>query len=150
MKTFSKGNLLLIDDEELILKKTKIILEDYADNIFTAISGKDGIEIVKNETIHCIICDINMPEMNGIDVIKKIREGNIDVPFVFYTGHGSHKLMREAIKYGAFDFLDKPGLDGLEEVVQRGLKQGIQESNTDDNPESSFESEYKKLINSQK
>lgn len=138
-----KGNLLIIDDEELILKKSKILLEDLADEIHTANNGFLALETLEKNVIHCIVCDINMPGMSGIDVIKEVRKRNIEIPFIFYTGHGSDSLMREAIKYGAFDFLDKPSLDGLEEVVERGLKTSMKADLMDD---SNFMSEYQKLI----
>lgn len=140
----SKGNLLIVDDEEMILKKSKILLEDLADEIFTAINGFEALKILENEVIDCIVCDINMPGMSGIDVIKEVRNRKIEVPFIFYTGHGSDSLMREAIKYGAFDFLDKPSLDGLEEVVERGLNSSIKIEESED---SNFMSEYQKLMN---
>lgn len=141
-----KGNLLLIDDEEMILESSKMLLQDIADNIFTAISGKKGLEIIEKENIHCVVCDINMPEMNGVEVIQRVREMNNNVPFIFYTGHGSEQLMREVIKFGAFDFLDKPALDGLEETISRGLREGIGESKPDD--PMAFISEYQKILRS--
>ena len=82
MSEIKYGNLLIVDDEQLILDKTQIILEDYADSVFTAESGKKAIEILKEETIHCIVCDINMPEMNGIEVIKAVREMGFEIPFI--------------------------------------------------------------------
>lgn len=139
-----KGNLLIIDDEDLILKKSKILLEDLADEIYTANNGFLALETLQQNAIHCIVCDINMPGMSGIDVIKEVRKRNIEIPFIFYTGHGSDSLMKEAIKYGAFDFLDKPSLDGLEEVVERGLKTSMKTEFQDD---ANFMSEYQKLIN---
>ncbi|MBH48299.1 MAG: transcriptional regulator [Halobacteriovorax sp.] len=139
-----KGNLLLIDDEEMILESSKDLLEDIADKIFTANRGAKGIEVFKSETIHCILCDINMPEMNGIEVIKQIRELNANVPFIFYTAHGSDELMREAVKFGAFDFLDKPALEGLEEIVERGLKAGV---GSKEEAPANFISEFQKLSN---
>ncbi|WP_127716258.1 response regulator [Halobacteriovorax sp. HLS] len=141
------GNLLLVDDEELILKKSKILLEDFADEIYTALNGTLALELLSSNEIHCIVCDINMPGLNGIDVIKEVRKRNIEIPFIFYTGHGSTELMKEAIKYGAFDFLDKPSLDGLEEVVQRGLAESLQVESVQNED---FVSEYKKMISSQK
>ena len=98
-----KGNLILIDDEVMLLEKTAMLLEDIADKVFTADSGAKGLEIIKNNKIHCILCDINMPNMNGVEVLKKIRELKQETPFIFYTGHGSRELMKEAIKYGALD-----------------------------------------------
>jgi DNA-binding NtrC family response regulator len=142
-----KGNLILIDDEVMLLEKTAMLLEDIADKVFTADSGAKGLEIIKNNKIHCILCDINMPNMNGVEVLKKIRELKQETPFIFYTGHGSRELMKEAIKYGALDFLDKPCLDGLEEIVERGLQLGTQSESNSETSQEEFISEYSKLLN---
>jgi YesN/AraC family two-component response regulator len=142
-----KGNLLLIDDEELILKGLKFYLEDYVDEIFLAENGAEGLKIAKEKEVHCIICDINMPVMNGVEVIKGLRATDNDVPFIFYTGHGNHELMMEAIKYGAFDFLNKPSMDGLEDVVVRGLAEGLhRNSGVPERDPESFVSEYQELL----
>lgn len=121
----TNGNLLIVDDEPLIVKNLKFTLEDYASEIFTAANGLEAIEVLKKETVHCIICDINMPKMNGVDLIKALRAAGNQVPMIFYTGHGNRELMMEVIKYGAFDFLDKPNMEGLEDVISRGLKAGF-------------------------
>ena len=103
-----KGNLLLVDDEKELLERLEMILEDFADEIFTAENGQEGYEVLLKEKIHCVVCDINMPVLNGVELLKKIRAENINTPFIFYTGHGSSELMLEVVKYGAFDFLNKP------------------------------------------
>lgn len=139
-----KGNLLLIDDESLLVDCLKTILSDLADETFTAADGKQGYDVIKSRDIHCIVCDINMPVMNGVDLIRKLREENNDVPFIFYTGHGNRDLMLEAAKYGAFDFLDKPLLTGLDECVKRALAVGTN-SNVP-RTEDEFMSEYSKLL----
>lgn len=141
-----KGNLLIVDDEEMILNRLKFNLEEYADSIFTAINGVEALKIVEENEIHCVVCDINMPRMNGVDVIKSIRKGKNDVPFIFYTGHGNHDLMMEAVKYGAFDFLNKPNLEGLEDVVIRGLKEGYNRANGRVTESEAYVSEYRKLL----
>lgn len=141
-----QGNLLIVDDETLLLKRLKFNLEDYAEKVFTAENGQEALDIIKNEQIHCVICDINMPKMNGVELIKKLRESSNDVPFIFYTGHGNHDLMLEAAKYGAFDFLNKPNLDGLEEVVSRGLKEGFDSTNGLQKSSTDFMSDYQKLL----
>lgn len=140
-----KGNLLLVDDEPLILKGLKFNLEDYADTIYTAENGVEAIDQINKHEIHCIICDINMPKMNGVEVIKEVRKKKNNVPFIFYTAHGNHDLMLEVVKYGAFDFLNKPDMEGLEDVVQRGLAQGTAKevAITD---EAATLSEYQKLL----
>jgi DNA-binding NtrC family response regulator len=141
------GNLLIVDDEPLLVKRLKLNLEEYAEKIFTAENGLDAMHILSREEIHCVICDINMPKMNGVEVIKAIRAQNNNVPFIFYTGHGSQQLMLEAAKYGAFDFLDKPNLDCLEEVIARGLKEGFNRSKGMDDADKDFMSKYHTLLN---
>lgn len=141
----SVGNLLIVDDEVLLLDRLQFLLEDLAQEVFIAEDGFKALDIMSKNVIHCVLCDINMPKMTGIDVIKHIREMNDNVPFIFYTGHGNHELMLEAAKYGAFDFLSKPSFDGLEEVVARGLKKGT--GTQEINPkEADFMSEYQMLL----
>lgn len=142
--SMSKGNLLIVDDEPLTLKNLKLHLENHADTIFTASNGLEALQILETQSVHCVICDINMPKMNGVDVIRNLRAKNNPIPFIFYSGHGNHELMLEAAKHGAFDFLNKPDLEGLEEVIYRGLKEGFEHTHNKD--EFSFMSEYSKLL----
>lgn len=146
MKIEKKGTLLIVDDEPVLLDIMKFTLEGQADRVITAGNGLEALEVLKKEEVHCVVCDINMPVMNGVELIKKLRETNNNVTFIFYTGHGNHSLMLEAAKYGAFDFLNKPQLDGLEDAVARGLKQGFRLSSDIPEEEGDFMSEYQKLL----
>lgn len=139
-----KGNLLIIDDEAILLDCLKMILGDFADETFTATDGKIGYDVFKANNIHCIVCDINMPNMNGVELIRKIRAENSDVPFIFYTGHGNRELMLEAARYGAFDFLEKPHFNGLDDCVKRAL--AISTNTELPRSEDEFMSEYAKLL----
>ncbi len=141
----AQGNLLITDDEPIILKMLKMNLADHVEKIFTAENGREALAVLEKEEIHCIVCDINMPVMNGVELIKEVRARGIQLPFIFYTAHGERELMLEAVKYGAFDFLNKPNLDGLEEVVLRGLKAGSSPSAEEDISDDQL-SEYKKLL----
>ncbi len=141
-----KGNLLIVDDEPLILKRLKFNLEEYADEVITASNGIEALKKISEHQIHCVICDINMPKMNGVEVIKNIRAGGNEVPFIFYTAHGNQDLMMEVVKYGAFDFLNKPNLDGLEDVVSRGLKEGFNRESGIEVPSDAYVSDYQKLL----
>ena len=143
-----KGNLLIVDDESEIVENIKILLNDLAAEVFTACNGLEAIELIKKHQIHCIVCDINMPIMNGVELIRAIRSEKNNVPFIFYTGHGNQDLMMEAVKYGAFDFLDKPELSNLEEVVSRGLSEGTDGSSDLQLSDETFLSEYQKLLQS--
>jgi DNA-binding NtrC family response regulator len=144
----AEGNLLIVDDEELLVKLIKKDLEKHAAQIFTAFNGLEALELLRNNTIHCILCDINMPKMNGVELLKHIRTSQNDVPFIFFTGHGSQALMMEAVKYGAFDFLDKPDFEGLEDVVRRGLDRGTHTNLIPEKSEDDQLSEYRMLLKS--
>lgn len=141
----AKGNLLIIDDEQMILSSLKELLEDVADKIFVADNGLEGLKILESEQVHTIVCDINMPQMTGLEVIKEVRSRNIEIPFIFYTGYGSRELMMEAVKFGAFDFLEKPNMDGLEQIVTSSLKVGLNSNNRDLDHEVLI-TEYQKMI----
>lgn len=140
----AKGRLLLVDDEPLILKMLEINLAPYADQILTAENGKVALETFKENEIHCVVCDINMPIMNGVEFIKKVRELGSQVPFIFFTAYNERELMLRALKFGAFDFLTKPNFDGLEEVVAKGLKEGFKLPTLQDDEK--LLSEYQKLL----
>ncbi len=140
------GTLLIVDDEPDLVSSLSLILSDSAENILTAADGFQALEVLSKEKIHCVLCDINMPRMNGVEVLREIRSKNNQVPFILYTGHGSRALMMEVSKLGAFDFLDKPMLEGLVETVERGLSVGV--NGEAPNNDGSFMSEYQKLLNS--
>jgi len=121
----NKGNILLIDDEKDLVDRVEMLLEEYADKIYKGYDGLEGLAVLKKETIHCVVCDINMPRKNGIEVIKDARELGYKGPFIFYTGHGNDEMMMQVVKFGVFDFLNKPNLEDLESSVERALKVGL-------------------------
>jgi len=120
-----KRNILIVDDEEFILENLKYLLEEFADEVYTALDGQAGLDIINSKEVLCVISDINMPIMNGIEFIKSVREMGNNTPFIFFTAQGNRELMLEAVKFGAFDFIDKPNFDGLEDVVVRGMNEGF-------------------------
>jgi YesN/AraC family two-component response regulator len=140
----TNGNLLLVDDEIRLLHPLRMLLSSYADNIFEAHDGLEALEILAKEKIHCVLSDIQMPRMTGLSLIKTLREQGNNVPFIFYSGNGNRELMLEASQFSAFDFLNKPDLNGLEEMVQKGLKAGV--SPIKFVTQFDYISEYQKLI----
>ncbi len=89
----------------------------------TAASGKDGLQAVKKHEPDVVILDINLPDISGLDVFRKIHAEDARVPVIFITGHGTTETAIEAMKLGAFDYLLKPlELDPLEAVVNRAFE----------------------------
>lgn len=128
-----RSNLLIVDDEVELLEILKQTLETCAENIFIAENGVEALAILKSTPIDCVVSDINMPVMDGIELIKMVRQENNPVPFIFFTGNGNERYMEDAARYGAFDFIDKPYFKDLREVVKKGLRAqpGYKQDSTD-------------------
>jgi signal transduction histidine kinase len=102
------NSLLLIDDEIPILETLGISLESEGYKVFTADSGIQGLKIFNREDIKLVITDIKMPMMDGIEVLRKIKESGRDAEVIVITGHGDMDSAIAALRYGASDFITKP------------------------------------------
>ena len=103
-----KSRILVIDDDASVRDSLKMILEygDYECQL--ARSGREGIEGVERASPDLVFLDVKMPGMDGLDVLRKIRENDEAVPVVMISDHGTVTTAVEATKLGAFDFLEKP------------------------------------------
>ncbi len=100
--------LLIIDDEEGIRKVLSLSLASDGYDVVTAPGGEEGIELFRKESPSIILTDIKMPGMDGIDVLKQIKDQSPDSEVIMITGHGDMDLAIEALKLDASDFLNKP------------------------------------------
>jgi two-component system nitrogen regulation response regulator NtrX len=100
--------ILVIDDERPIRSTLKEILEFEKFTVETAEDGKAGLDLILKYKYDLILCDIKMPKMDGMEVLDKIVENNIETPVVMISGHGNVETAVEAIKKGAYDFIQKP------------------------------------------
>ncbi len=120
-----KYSLLIVEDEPILRALLVEILENPEINILEAENGKVAFEILKTQKFDAVLSDIKMPMMEGLDLLKAIRLEKILVPFILLTGHGDREQTLQALKLGAFDFIDKPfEQDRLKEVVQSALEIG--------------------------
>jgi len=100
--------LLIIDDEESILRVLSISLKSDGYNIVTASNGEEGVKLFRKESPDIVLTDIKMPGMDGIEVLKRVKEINPDTEVIVITGHGDMDSAIEALQYGASDFINKP------------------------------------------
>jgi FixJ family two-component response regulator len=100
--------LLIVDDELEILETLVDSLDTLGAKIYTARNGQEALEIVKSKKIMVILSDVNMPTMKGTDFLKQVRALGLLTPFVILTAYGDKKMALEALRLGAFDFIDKP------------------------------------------
>lgn len=102
------SKILVIDDERSIRSALQEILEYEKFEVVLAENGPEGLEKFDSTDFDVVLCDIKMPEMDGIEVLQKIAETGKDVQVIMISGHGNIENAVEAIKKGAFDFIEKP------------------------------------------
>jgi DNA-binding NtrC family response regulator len=102
------AKILVIDDETSIRTALKEILEYESFEVSEAEDGAAAIKIVEKENFDLIFCDIKMPRMDGIELLSRLKEKGVESPIVMITGHGSVETAVDALKKGAYDFIQKP------------------------------------------
>jgi len=118
--TEEQWRVLVIDDDEGIRKVMAIDLSDAGYAVLTAADGESGIELVKKESCQIIITDIRMPGVDGIEVVRKIKEDEPDREVIVVTGFGDMEMAIRALQLDASDFITKPiNHDALEVALKR-------------------------------
>jgi len=117
--------ILLVDDEEGIRKVLSISLSDAGYVVFTAESGEEALHIFQEQKPPIVLTDIKMPGMDGIDLLKKIKEENPDAEVIMITGHGDMDLAIQSLKFEATDFITKPINDDALEIALRRANEKI-------------------------
>ena len=113
-------SILIIDDEESILKVLSISLKSDNYEVFTALNGEIGLDIFSREKPNIVLTDLKMPGINGLEVLKKIKEIDDNTEVIIITGHGEMESAIEALQKGASDFINKPLKDdGLSIALER-------------------------------
>lgn len=113
-------NILVIDDEAAQRDVLTGYLKKKGYKIFSASSGKEGIEITKINTVDIILSDFKMPDLNGIDVLEQVKKINPEISFVIVTAYGTVENAVKAMRLGAFDYISKPvDLDELDLMIER-------------------------------
>jgi DNA-binding NtrC family response regulator len=102
------SKILIVDDEAAIRSALKEVLEYEGFIISEAPDGETALKMVLKESFDLIFCDIKMPKLDGLDFLSELKKEEINVPVVMITGHGTIDTAVEAIKRGAYDFIQKP------------------------------------------
>ena len=102
------GKILLVEDEELVGIMVKINLEAIGYQVTWLQSGTSVVDMVKTEAFDLLLLDINIPGINGLEIIKKLRKAGEKVPIMMLTAMNNIKIKVEALENGADDYLNKP------------------------------------------
>jgi sigma-B regulation protein RsbU (phosphoserine phosphatase) len=121
-----KKRILIIDDEESVRDFMKKILTRSGYMVFTASDGREAVDMLGTVYVDLIILDMNMPNMNGIDVLRHIRESNLtNKPVLMVSGSHDSDLRTESYRLGAYDFITKPEhTEVMLKRIENGLKIG--------------------------
>jgi len=103
-----KETILVVDDEEGILEWLKIALEKEDYEVVTALSGEEALKIARKKYFPCVITDLKMAGMDGLQLLKKLKEEDHDIIVIIITAYGTFESAVEALRGGASDFITKP------------------------------------------
>ena len=117
--------ILLVDDEAGIRKVLGIALSDMGYRVRTATNGVEALRIFKDEQPPIVLTDIKMPEMDGIELLRRLKKVNPDTEVIMVTGHGDMDLAIKSVKYEATDFVTKPINDEVLEIALNRAQERI-------------------------
>ncbi len=117
------ATLLIIDDDDVVRASLAAYLDDSGFRVLQAANGPQGMEIFESEQPDLVICDLRMPQMDGLELIRLFSERQLDLPVIVVSGAGVMSDAVEALRLGAADYLIKPleDLAMLEHAVHRAL-----------------------------
>ena len=118
------NSILIIDDEKAILKVMEMNLQREGYSVFTADNGNDGLKILQEKDIDVLLLDHQMPDINGIDLLKIIKNRYKDLPVIMVTAYGTIEMAVDAMKLGAFHYLTKPiNFDEMYIIIKNAVEQ---------------------------
>lgn len=118
-----KLRLLLVDDEAGFVEVMQKRLLKRGVEVTPALSGQEGIRILRRQDFDVAVVDLKMEDMDGIEVLKIFKKMVPELPVIMLTGHGSEQAAKDGMQYGAFDYLLKPcELDDLLAKIKQAAR----------------------------
>ena len=115
--------VFVIDDDESLREALKSLIRSVGLNVQTFASAPEFLERPRPDAAACLILDVRMPGVSGLDLQRELTEANIHIPIIFITGHGDIPMSVRAMKAGAVEFLTKPFRDqDLLDAIQQALE----------------------------
>jgi len=124
----NNNTVFILDDEPGMLKALTRLLKAEGFTVQAFTSAKAFLESYSPETLSCLVLDVAMPELNGLELQEHLTRSGLLLPIVFLTGHGDIPMSVQAIKAGAVDFLTKPVKDAdLLRAVRAALQRAVEQ-----------------------
>ena len=121
-----KQTVFIVDDDEPVRSALRLLMKSVGHDAMTFTSGDEFLASCKPGISGCLILDIRMPGMSGLELQEKLREQGVNIPIIFITGHGDVPMAVQAMKHGAMEFLQKPFseqdlVDRVNEALEKNL-----------------------------
>jgi CheY-like chemotaxis protein len=123
------SSVLVVDDEPIVLQVFSRVLSEKGLSTRTASNAEEALKLLEEGGIACVLADKNMPGMDGIEMLRRVREAQPHCAFIVMTGYASTESAIEALRLGAVDYLQKP-FDDLDDVARR-IEEAIQQVRTE-------------------
>lgn len=137
---YPDASILLVDDEPDIVDLFADYLEGIAPKIDRAPNGKKALELITANHYDCIVSDISMPQMSGLELLEEIRRIKKTVPFIIVTAYWDKSNAIRALRAGAFDFIEKPAkCETFVTVVSSAIEVGLSLRSLDANVQKIFD-----------
>jgi RNA polymerase sigma factor (sigma-70 family) len=135
--TETKLTIFIVDDDPSVRQSTELLLKSMGFNVKTFVSAQDFLKANLQEDLGCLILDVRMPGMSGLDLQEKLVSLKTPLPVIFITGHGTVPMSVRAMKAGAVDFLQKPFeeqdlLDAINRAITRQRERKSKKDETDE------------------
>ncbi len=119
-----KPRILIVDDEPDMLTGCSNILAALGNKPVPIAEGSLALELIKNEEFDLIFCDLLMPDVDGMQIIENVQKISPQTPIIIFSAYGTIDRAVDAMRAGAFDFIEKPfDTDRLKMVIEKGLRQ---------------------------
>ena len=120
------SKILVIDDEQGMRDFLSIMLKKEGYDVVAAENGSDALKAVQTEIFDLVISDVKMPGLNGIDVLKTVKEVSSETIVIMVTAYATAETAVEAMKLGAYDYITKPfKVDEIKLIIQKALEKGL-------------------------
>lgn len=118
-----KPSILIVDDDEVMQETLSDVLRRRGYEIFSVGSGNDALSVMKKSVIDLILLDMRLPDVNGLEVLKKIKELDTEILVIIMTAYSDVETAVTAMKSGAYHYINKPfELEELKLLIEKGLE----------------------------
>src|SRR5262249_43989283 len=119
----NKSKILVVDDDSSVLEVTEFHLKSEGYEVTTTESGEEGARLAMQGLFDLVLTDLQLPDLDGLEILKRLKESRPDLPVIMISGYGSDRKAHEATREGAFYFIQKPiKYDELLLLIGKGLE----------------------------